>query len=86
MKDRGIVKGPGQSWIVLQNKVHAFYVDDRLHPQTEDIYATLGELIVQIKAAGYVPHTKFVLHKLGLEQKENKFLLFSTVEFILGTR
>ena len=86
MKDRGIVKEPGQSWIVLQNKVHAFYVDDRLHPQTEDIYATLGELIVQIEAAGYVPHTKFALHKLGLEQKENKFLLFSTVEFLLGTR
>ena len=47
MKDGGIVKEPGQIWIVLQNKVHAFYVDDRLHPQTEDIYATLGQLIVR---------------------------------------
>jgi pentatricopeptide repeat protein len=71
MKDRGIVKEPGQSWIVVQNKVHAFYVEDRLHPQTEEIYATLEELTAQIEAAGYVPDTKFVLHRLGLEQKEN---------------
>ncbi|XP_057854815.2 pentatricopeptide repeat-containing protein At2g13600 [Cryptomeria japonica] len=37
MKDRGINKIPGCSWIENHKMVHAFYVGDRSHPQAQEI-------------------------------------------------
>eukprot|EP01018_Ginkgo_biloba_P004770 Gb_15968 [translate_table: standard] len=71
MRDRGIKKEPGYSWIEVKNKVHTFSIGDRSHSQTEDIYAMLDTLTDQIKTAGYVPDTKFVLHDVDEEQKEH---------------
>ncbi|XP_057822921.2 pentatricopeptide repeat-containing protein At1g11290, chloroplastic isoform X2 [Cryptomeria japonica] len=71
MKDRGVAKEPGQSWIVVKEKVHAFYVEDTSHPQTEEIYTKLEELSGQIADAGYVQDTKFVLQNLEEDQKEH---------------
>ncbi|GLJ20600.1 hypothetical protein SUGI_0375140 [Cryptomeria japonica] len=73
MKERGVVKEPGLSWIEVRNKVHTFSVRDRSHPQTEEIYTKLEELLKQMKDDGYVPDTNFVLHDVEEEQKE-KFL------------
>eukprot|EP01018_Ginkgo_biloba_P031701 Gb_03137 [translate_table: standard] len=70
MKEKGLKKEPGISWIVVQNCVHSFVVGDRSHPQTEKIYAKLEELIEGIKEAGYAPQTNFVLHDVEEEQKE----------------
>eukprot|EP01018_Ginkgo_biloba_P038932 Gb_27926 [translate_table: standard] len=44
MKDRGVRKEPGQSWIKVKNHVHTFVVEDRSHHQMEEIYAKLEEL------------------------------------------
>jgi pentatricopeptide repeat protein len=71
MKDRGVQKQPGCSWIEVKNKVHTFMVEDKSHPQTEEIYSTLEELARQMEAAGYVPDTNFVLHDVEMEQKEH---------------
>eukprot|EP01018_Ginkgo_biloba_P026783 Gb_12573 [translate_table: standard] len=38
MKDRGLKKPPGCSLIEVNNRVHAFLVGDKSHPQTEEIY------------------------------------------------
>lgn len=62
MKDKGVKKETGHSWIEIKNEVHTFSTADRSHPETEKIYAKLVELIHQMKDAGYVPDTKFVLH------------------------
>eukprot|EP01018_Ginkgo_biloba_P024207 Gb_01226 [translate_table: standard] len=70
MKDRGLKKKPGCSWIELKNKVHVFFVGDRLHPQSDVIYATLESLAGQMKEEGYVPDTSFVLHDVVEEEKE----------------
>eukprot|EP01018_Ginkgo_biloba_P010381 Gb_31374 [translate_table: standard] len=70
MKDRGVIKEQGRSWIVVKNKVHTFVVRDKSHPETEKIYAKLDKLIVQLEEAGYVPNTNFVLHDVEEEQKE----------------
>jgi pentatricopeptide repeat protein len=35
MKEKGIKKMPGWSWIEVKNKVHTFLVGDRSHPQME---------------------------------------------------
>eukprot|EP00253_Pinus_taeda_P001094 PITA_01094 len=71
MKERGVKKKPGCSWIEVKGRVHAFVVEDRSHPRTEEIYFALDRLAAQIKDAGYVPDTNFVLHDVEEEQKEH---------------
>jgi pentatricopeptide repeat protein len=71
MKNRGLKKQPGCSWIEFKNKVHVFLVGDRSHAQSEQIYSTLKSLDRQMKQDGYVPDTKFVLHDVEEELKEH---------------
>eukprot|EP01018_Ginkgo_biloba_P018940 Gb_33111 [translate_table: standard] len=71
MKDKGVKKKPGCSWIEVKNRVHTFVVDDRSHPHAEKIYATLEKLAEQMKDAGYVPDTNYVLQDLEEEHKEH---------------
>eukprot|EP01018_Ginkgo_biloba_P000321 Gb_38244 [translate_table: standard] len=70
MKDRRVKKPHGRSWIKVNKQVHAFLVGDRSHPQTEKIYAKLERLCGQIKVAGYMPDTRFVLNDVKEEKKE----------------
>eukprot|EP01018_Ginkgo_biloba_P019743 Gb_26052 [translate_table: standard] len=71
MKDRRVKKEPGCSWINVRNRVHSFVTGDRSHPQTEEIYANLYILTVQMRDSGYVPDTSFVLHDMEHEDKEH---------------
>eukprot|EP01018_Ginkgo_biloba_P028154 Gb_09702 [translate_table: standard] len=71
MKQRGIKKEPGCSWIEVNNKLHTFLTGDRTHPQTEKIYEELEDLARQMKEAGYLPDTNFVLHDVEEDQKEH---------------
>eukprot|EP01018_Ginkgo_biloba_P040409 Gb_21270 [translate_table: standard] len=71
MKDKGVKKKPGCSWIEVNKRIYGFLVGDRSHPQTEKIDAELEKLSRQMKAAGYVPNTTFVLNDLEEEQKEH---------------
>eukprot|EP01018_Ginkgo_biloba_P022118 Gb_05942 [translate_table: standard] len=94
MNDRGVKKEPGRSWIEIQNRVHVFVVGDRSHPQTSNIYAKLEDLTEQIKGAGYVPDTNFVLHDAEQEQKEHSLsyhseklaIAFGLINTASGTR
>eukprot|EP01018_Ginkgo_biloba_P008611 Gb_26723 [translate_table: standard] len=70
MKERSVKKIPGCSWIEVKNKVYSFRVGDSSHPQTDKIHAKLETLSGQMKEAGYVPNTNFVLHDVEEEQKE----------------
>eukprot|EP01018_Ginkgo_biloba_P004806 Gb_36676 [translate_table: standard] len=70
MKDRRVQKEPGCSWIEVNKQVHAFHVGDKSHPQTHKIYAKLESLYTQMKAAGYVPDTSFVLRDIEEQRKE----------------
>eukprot|EP01018_Ginkgo_biloba_P003196 Gb_11220 [translate_table: standard] len=70
MRDRMVKKTPGCSWIEVNKQVHAFRVGDKSHAQTHKIYAKLEKLSGQMKIAGYVPDTRFVLHDVEEEQKE----------------
>lgn len=71
MKDKGLKKQPGCSWIEVNNKMHSFVVGDTSHPQTEEIYTLLDALAGQMKEAGYLPDTDFVLHDVEEEQKKD---------------
>ena len=49
MRERGVKKVPGWSWIEVKNNVHAFNAEDHSHPQCEEIYILLQHLKEGIK-------------------------------------
>ncbi|OAY52024.1 pentatricopeptide repeat-containing protein At5g16860 [Manihot esculenta] len=69
MKHTGIKKRPGCSWVQGKKGHATFFVGDRTHPQSKQIYAILTELIRRIKVIGYVPETSFALHDVDDEEK-----------------
>ncbi|GLU20302.1 hypothetical protein SLE2022_365100 [Rubroshorea leprosula] len=69
MKENGLQKDPGRSWIELGGKVYSFVVGDGLSPNLEEIRHMWRRLEEKIKRIGYKPHTDSVLHELGEEQK-----------------
>ncbi|XAR55995.1 hypothetical protein NMG60_11036265 [Bertholletia excelsa] len=74
MKYTGIKKRPGCSWIQGKKGTATFYVGDRSHPLSQQIYNFLAELIHRIKAMGYVPETSFALHDVDDEEKGDLLL------------
>lgn len=71
MRDRGIKKEPGCSWVEVENKVHVFLVDDTVHHEVQAVYNHLEQLVLEMKKLGYIPDTKFVLHDMENEHKES---------------
>ncbi|XP_058073631.1 putative pentatricopeptide repeat-containing protein At5g52630 [Magnolia sinica] len=70
MRDRGVKKETGLSWVEEGNRVHTFASGDRSHPVTEEIYRKLAELEKEMERAGYIADTSFVLHDLDSEEKK----------------
>lgn len=55
MRQQGIIKQPGCSWIEIQGCVNVFMVKDKRHPRKKEIYLLLKSLVQQMKRAGYIP-------------------------------
>ncbi|GMN26943.1 hypothetical protein TIFTF001_044059 [Ficus carica] len=70
MKEMGVRKEPGCSWIEFGEEVHKFLAGDGSHPQSEKLHEFLENLSVRMKKAGYVPDTSCVLHDVDEEAKE----------------
>ncbi|KAK6804857.1 hypothetical protein RDI58_002641 [Solanum bulbocastanum] len=79
MREKGIRKIPGRSWIIFGNKVHSFFARDKLHSQSKDIYSGLQILILECLKAGYVPDTSLVLHEVEEYQKKD-FLFYHSAK------
>ncbi|KAI3921198.1 hypothetical protein MKW98_012768 [Papaver atlanticum] len=77
MRDRGVRKEPGFSWIQIKHITSYFVNGDKTHDQAEEIFSTLREFVERLKEYGYVPNTHFVLHDIEEEQKENALLYHS---------
>lgn len=69
MKERGLTRNPGCSFIEHENKIHRFVVNDQSHPMSEEIHTKLEEIIRKIREAGCVPKTEFILHDIDEELK-----------------
>ncbi|CAM6118183.1 unnamed protein product [Calypogeia fissa] len=67
-KEKGVKKQPGFTWIVVNDNVHSFVVDDQTHPQINDIHAELTVLSEKMKTAGYVPDTSSMLRDVEEEE------------------
>ncbi|TXG54944.1 hypothetical protein EZV62_020200 [Acer yangbiense] len=70
MRDRGVKKVPGCSWVEVKNSVYIFNANDKLHPQMEQIGRIIETLMIQMeKEEGYKPDTSCALHDEGEEIK-----------------
>lgn len=54
MRERGVRKVPGWSWIEVQNEVHAFNAEDHSHPHCKEIYFVLVGLMEEIRQLNLV--------------------------------
>ncbi|XP_077227307.1 putative pentatricopeptide repeat-containing protein At5g52630 [Tasmannia lanceolata] len=70
MRDRGLKKETGLSWVEEGNRVHTFASGDLSHPLTKEIYKKLKDLGEEMERAGYIADTTFVLHDLDGEEKQ----------------
>ena len=71
MMDGGIKKTPGCSLIEMNGIVHEFVAGDHSHPQSEEIYSKLDEMIEDLKISRYLPNNLEVSLNIGEEEKEN---------------
>ncbi|XP_031504971.2 pentatricopeptide repeat-containing protein At4g21300 isoform X2 [Nymphaea colorata] len=59
MKERGVQKLPGCSWIEIGRSSRMFIAADTSHPESAQIYLLLRCLLLELREAGYVPQTRF---------------------------
>ncbi|KAL2924228.1 hypothetical protein RDABS01_001051 [Bienertia sinuspersici] len=69
MRDKGIKKEPGYSWIKYKNKVYVFSADDQSSPYLDQIYAKLEELNLKMVEEGYEPDLSSALHDVEDSEK-----------------
>lgn len=69
LRDRGIKKETGLSWVEEGNKVHTFAAGDRSNAKAKEIYRKLEELGDEMERAGYIADTSFVLREVNGEEK-----------------
>ncbi|KAL6907670.1 hypothetical protein ACP4OV_002709 [Aristida adscensionis] len=53
MRDLGVRKEGGRSWIEVRGQVHVFVANERRHEQLLEIYGKLNELILEVERLGY---------------------------------
>ncbi|KAA8544704.1 hypothetical protein F0562_019449 [Nyssa sinensis] len=71
MKEMGVRKEPGCSWIEYDGEVHKFMAGDVSHPKSKQLHGFLEVLSERMRKEGYVPDTSCVLHNVDEEEKEN---------------
>ncbi|KAH6823143.1 pentatricopeptide repeat-containing protein [Perilla frutescens var. hirtella] len=69
MREKGVRKEPGCSWIKYKNRVHIFTADDKSSPFSDQIYQELEKLYYKMREEGYVPDMKSVLHDVRESEK-----------------
>ncbi|KAL3828296.1 hypothetical protein ACJIZ3_017098 [Penstemon smallii] len=74
MREKGVRKEVGRSWVEVRGDVHVFFAGDRRHARKDEIYAKLTYLKEEIEKLGYVPNWDEMLHEL--EEKEKGDMLW----------
>ncbi|KAL6008134.1 hypothetical protein ACLOJK_033640 [Asimina triloba] len=77
MKNKGITKETGHSWIELNNEMHEFCVGDQKHSRINEINNKLNEIVRELKSVGYAPNAGSVLVDLEEEEKKEAILWHS---------
>lgn len=61
MRDRGVRKIPGWSWIEVAHNIHAFNAQDHSHPRCQDVYRMLKKLMNEMKRSEILVGPNFCL-------------------------
>ncbi|KAG0489471.1 hypothetical protein HPP92_006334 [Vanilla planifolia] len=77
MRKQRVAKTPGCSWIEVDHAVHEFFMGDRSHPRSDEIYAMISKLRHKMRLAGYVPNTSLVSQSIDEEEKEDALSMHS---------
>ncbi|CAB4267807.1 unnamed protein product [Prunus armeniaca] len=77
VKEKEKKKLAAQNLLEVRSRVHEYRAGDTSHPENDKIYAQLRGLREQMKEAGYIPETRFVLHDIDQEGKEDALLAHS---------
>lgn len=56
MRQRGISKTPGCSWIEIETQLHEFHAADSLHLDSTEVYEVLDLLYEELQREGYIPN------------------------------
>jgi len=71
MGQRSLKKVPGKSWITDDDGIqHEFFVEDKRHPRSSEIYAVLDDLHKRMKEIGFKPNYSVVTHPSILSDKD----------------
>ncbi|KAK1366215.1 RNA editing factor [Heracleum sosnowskyi] len=70
LRDRGMKKETGLSWVEEGNRVHTFTAGDKSHSRSREIYQKLDELGDEMEQAGYIADTSFVLQEVDGSEKK----------------
>ncbi|KAI3851143.1 hypothetical protein MKX03_021501 [Papaver bracteatum] len=70
MREKGLKKDTGCSWLESESRRHLFVAGDVSHPQRKEIYMKLEDVNRRCRKTGYVPMTEYVLHDVDDLQKE----------------
>ncbi|XP_058722818.1 pentatricopeptide repeat-containing protein At4g32450, mitochondrial-like [Vicia villosa] len=77
IKNKEQTKLASKNLLEVRSKIHEYRAGDTSHPENDKIYALLRGLRVQMKEAGYIAETKYVLHDIDQEGKEDALLAHS---------
>lgn len=70
LRDRGMKKETGLSWVEEGNRVHTFTAGDKSHSKSREIYQKLDDLGDEMEQAGYIADTSFVLQEIDGSEKK----------------
>ena len=71
MKNKGVAKEPGWSYIEMKGQVTSFAAGDHVHDRSDEIHLKLDEITKSAREHGYMPETEWVLHNIEEEEKED---------------
>ncbi|CAN6177982.1 unnamed protein product [Urochloa humidicola] len=69
MRQRGVSKEPGCSWIELDGAIHRFMAGESAHPESATVHAHMDALWERMRGQGYAPDTSCVLHDIDEGEK-----------------
>uniref|UniRef100_A0A5K1AW29 DYW domain-containing protein n=2 Tax=Nymphaea colorata TaxID=210225 RepID=A0A5K1AW29_9MAGN len=70
MKDKGLRKKLGCSWVTVKNTTYSFTVGETNHAHMKELFAMWNKLAPVLRDAGYVPDTEAELHDIEESEKE----------------
>ncbi|XP_004230390.1 pentatricopeptide repeat-containing protein At3g49710 [Solanum lycopersicum] len=72
MRDKGVRKQVGCSWIEVANRVHVFVAEDSSHPMIKLVYKFWEEMSKKLKQEGYTPDLRWALMRDDGTRQEEK--------------